>query len=462
LAAFRRWGETCPERLLGDFVFAVWDLAERRLFLARDALGGRGLCYHFDGRRCLFASEIGQILDSPDWEARINEGKVADYLADLTHEQEETFFQSILYVAPAHSLTITGQGTRKRRYWDIDPEARIRYRDDREYAEHFREILTAATRCRMRSIGPIGLSLSGGLDSTLLAAITTGLLPRTHPTQSRLKTFSYVFDPHKASDEREYILPVAERYGLDAHYLPCDDKWALRDLPRWPVERDYIWCEAYSWLVVAVAEAARAAGCRVLLSGLYGDELFLGGDYWAAELLREWRFRELFRHWRANSEYVCWQRDLMHHGLRQLLPAGLKRNLRRLKPRPAHHAPPPAPTLRPTGRVTGACPRRPAAPEIHPTGAMGPPEHVVCQHLAIHAQRRARLLPSPWPGIRNTLLRSPFGRIGHGPARRPAWPTLAGPLGPTQCHARVVARGSPRTAIQDRFRGPDPHRLVRA
>jgi asparagine synthase (glutamine-hydrolysing) len=339
LAAFRRWGETCPERLLGDFVFAVWDLAERRLLLVRDALGGRGLCYHFDGRRCLFASEVGQILDSPGWEARINEGKVADYLADLTQEQEETFFQSIYYVAPAHCLTITGQGVRKRRYWDIDPEARIRYRDDREYAEHLRERLTAATRCRMRSIGPIGLSLSGGLDSTLLAAIASGLLPHTYPTQSRLKTFSYVFDKHKASDEREYILPVAERHALDAHYLPCDDKWALKDLPRWPVERDYIWSDAYSWLVVAVAKAAQASGCRVLLSGLYGDELFLGGHYWATELLLEWRLGELFRLWRANRGHVSWRRDLIHHGLRQLLPAGLKRSLRRLKPRPAHHNP---------------------------------------------------------------------------------------------------------------------------
>ncbi len=144
---------------------------------------------------------------------------------------------------------------------------------------------------------------------------------------------------HKDSDERDYIGPVAERYGLDATYLVCDDKWALKDLPRWPVERDYLWCDAYSWLVIAVAEAARSAGCRVLLSGQYGDELFGGGHYWAADMLLERRLPELFRLWRANGEHVSWRRDLFHYGLRQLVPAGLKHGLRKVKLHPVHHNP---------------------------------------------------------------------------------------------------------------------------
>ena len=336
LAAYQRWREHCPERLLGDFVFAVWDTPSRSLFLARDPLGGRSLCYCYDdGRRCIFASEVDQILDIPGWKIRINEGKVGDYLADLTHEQEETYFESVLYCPPAHCLTFSESGIHKRRYWDIDPAARVRYRDDREYADHFLELLTDSTRCRMRSIGPIGLSLSGGLDSTLLAALATRLLARSNLPKRRLKTFSYVFDELRSCDERDYIGPVAERYDLDAAYLPCDDKWALKDLEHWPIERDSIGSDAYSWLVVTVAQAARDAGCRVLLSGQYGDVLFLGGHYWAAEMIKEGRWRELVGLWQAHGADVDWRRDLLRFGVGQLLPAGIRRALRRLRARRA-------------------------------------------------------------------------------------------------------------------------------
>lgn len=191
----------------------------------------------------------------------------------------------------------------KSRYWDIDPQTRIRYRDDREYTDHFLDLLTDATCCRIRSIGPVGLSLSGGLDSTLLAALATGLLPESNLPQRRLKTFSYVFDELKSCDERAYIQPVVDHLGLAAASTPCDDKWALKDLARWPMERDTIWNDAYSWLVVAVAEAARSAGCRVLLSGQYGEVLFLGGHYWAAELIRAGR-------WRERGRWI--QRNAMH------------------------------------------------------------------------------------------------------------------------------------------------------
>lgn len=334
LAAFRRWGEGCVERLLGDFVFAVWDAANQCLILARDALGARSLCYRVDDRRCLFASEVSQILDVPGVPARINEGKVADYLAGLNHEYEDTLFESIRYCPPAHTVTVSARGVRKRRYWDVDPAARIRYRDDREYAEHFLELLTAATRCRMRSIGPVGLSLSGGLDSTLLAAVAARLLPETGLAQTRLRSFSYVFDELKACDEREYIRPVVERLALDATFLRGDDKWPLKDLAQWPVERDSIWADAYALLPAAVAAAARDAGCRVLLDGHFGDILFLGGSYWAAGLVSDGRWKDLGRALREHGRAIRWRSDLVEHGLRQLVPVRFKRVLHRLKRTP--------------------------------------------------------------------------------------------------------------------------------
>lgn len=331
LAAFLRWGEFCCERLLGDFVFAVWDTLARRLFLVCDALGGRSLCYHFDGRRCVLASEVTQILDLPGWRPRFNEAKIAEFLMSRGHEDEASFFESIHYCPAGHCLTLSADGARRRRYWDIDPDHRLRYREDREYAEHFLELITAATRCRMRSIGRVGLSLSGGLDSTLLAAVAAPLVPQLGLPQRRLKTFSYVFDELTDCDEREYIHPVVDRYELDATYLPCDDRWTLKDLSNWPVMRGYLWSDAYVGLPTAAAEAARDAGCRVLLNGQYGDALYTSGRYWATDLLRDGRFGELARAVRNYHRRIHWRDDLIKPGLRQLIPWRLKRLLRRFR-----------------------------------------------------------------------------------------------------------------------------------
>lgn len=332
LAAYRRWGTHCPERLLGDFVFAIWEPAEQRLTLVRDALGGRSLCYWRNGARFVFASEVGQILDLAGFPLRLNDAKIARYLLHLGEEQEETFFQSVYYCPPAHVLTISRQGIAKRRYWEVDPGARIRYADDRDYAAHFLDLVTAAVRCRLRSTGQVGISLSGGQDSTLLAAVAARLLPAAGLPQSRLKSFSYVFDELASCDEREYIRPVVERCGLEATYLPADDKWTFKDPAHWPVERDYLWSDAYVLLPLTVAQAARDAGCRVLLNGQFGDALFVGGAYWAADLLRDGRLGDLTRALMAHRREIDWRRDLLRHGLAELLPPTLWRAYRRWRP----------------------------------------------------------------------------------------------------------------------------------
>jgi asparagine synthase (glutamine-hydrolysing) len=184
----------------------------------------------------------------------------------------------------------------------------------------------------MRSIGPIAISLSGGLDSTALAAVAATLLPQVRPSQDRLKSFSYVFDELHECDEREFIEPIVERYGLDATYIPCDEKWPLRDLARWPVDRGFVLGDPYAWLPTAVIEACRQDGCRLLLAGYYGDVLFRGGRYWALDMLREFRFKELAATLAASPADVEWRRDVFNSGLRPLIPRLFKQAWRRLRP----------------------------------------------------------------------------------------------------------------------------------
>jgi asparagine synthase (glutamine-hydrolysing) len=334
LRAYVRWGDQCTARLLGDFAFAVWDAVERRLFLARDAMGSRGLAYYQDAQVFVAATDVEQVLAHPAVTPRINEGKVAGFLAKAWDE-EETFCEPVRHLPPAHCMTVTSDSVRMWRYWDIDPDHRIRYRSDQEYAEHFRHLLAEAVRCRLRAIGPVGLALSGGSDSMALAAVTTGLMPEMGLPQEHLKSFTYVFDELPSCDEREFIRPVVEQLGLDATYIPCDDRWPLRDLDRWPVERDFAFSDAYVWLPTAIMRAAQAAGCRLLMTGNNGDNLFWDDEYWLAAMAREGRWPELARTLRTVPLSGWWYAVTAGQSPRSLVPQRTRRFYRRLRPRPA-------------------------------------------------------------------------------------------------------------------------------
>ena len=333
LLAYRRWGLRCPEHLLGDFAFVLWDTARRRLFAARDALGARDACYYVDGTLGLVASEVAHILAHPAIRARINDNRVAAFLAGVWDRPEETFFRDIHYLPPAHALCVTTDGVDFWRYSEILP-ASVRYPDERQYAERYRELLTEAVRCRLRVAGTIGISLSGGLDSTSLAALAAPLLPAA-TGQARLKSFSYTFDELDSCDEREYIRPVVERYDLEASWVPADNLWTFKDLARWPVARDYIISDVYAWLPAAVREAAAGSGVRALLAGYFGDTLMSGGHYWALDMAREGKFGLLARTARANWGAFARRDSFFDFGLRRLIPPGVAKFYRRIRPRRA-------------------------------------------------------------------------------------------------------------------------------
>ncbi len=139
--------------------------------MARDALGARDVCYYVDEQVCLVASEITQILAHPRIRPAVNENKLVAFLAFLWDKPEESFYEHIHYLPPAHGMTVSKNRVSMWRYWDVDPQAQIRYKDERDYADHYLELLREAVRCRLRSVGPVGISLSGGLDSTSLAAL---------------------------------------------------------------------------------------------------------------------------------------------------------------------------------------------------------------------------------------------------------------------------------------------------
>lgn len=331
LNAYLKWSTGCVEHLLGDFVFSVWDEREKRLFLARDSLGAHGIAIYRKGPTFIFSSEISAILDHPHVTAQINEDAVLKVLAGMQMGQKETFFEAIHHLPPAHCTLISAADTRTWKYWEVDPEHRVKYKNESGYTDHFLQILNQSVSDRLRSADPVGISLSGGYDSTLLAALAAGQLSSA-PNPQRLKSFSYVFDHFNECDERKYIDPTVRQYGIDASYLPSDHLWTFSKLEEQEIARDFFWSNCFSQLPLSIAHAAKASGCRILIDGMFGDALFCEPSCFEADLISQGRFLQLFQLLRAKPDGISWETDLLNHGLRPLLPHWLRRSYRFFRP----------------------------------------------------------------------------------------------------------------------------------
>lgn len=325
LFAYRKWGKSCVKQLLGDFVFSIWDTRAKTLFLARDALGAYSVTYHQAGSCFTFASETTAILDLPFVKPVINEDRVLRAIEFLPRSHEATFFESIFYLPPAHCMEVSSNNHKLWRYWDIDPDFHTSYKTDDEYAEHLLELIDKATACRMRCIGPVGISLSGGNDSTLVAASAARQLAGANLNQSRLMSFSYVFNELKECDERKYIEPVVEQYGLDAHYIQGDGLWTFRNFNTHPIPKDQLWTNCFVNLPLSVAQSAQNAGCRVLLNGQVGDALFGGSSLAVADMLSHGEITALLAYLKRHSQAINWRTDVFLRGFGPLAPNWLRR-----------------------------------------------------------------------------------------------------------------------------------------
>ena len=218
LAAYAAWEEDCPNKLLGDFAFVIWDGRRKEFFCARDHFGVKPLYYYSSEKVFAFASEIKALFQLAEVPRRLNELRIADHLAGVFADKESTFYRGILRLPPGRCLRVGRERTKAFSYWSLDPSAEIRLSSDKEYALAFREIFEEAVRCRLRSAFPAGAMLSGGLDSSSITCVARRLLNATSPDQ--LSTFSTVFDEVTQCDERRYIDSVLAPAGLKPHFIP--------------------------------------------------------------------------------------------------------------------------------------------------------------------------------------------------------------------------------------------------
>lgn len=270
LAAYEEWGEDCPDRLLGDFAFAIWDSRRQALFCARDHFGVKPFYYHASDEVFAFATEEKALFALPGVPRRLNERRLADYLGSFVEDAAGTFYEDILRLPPAHTLTVRVSSLDPRRYWALDPARRVYCATDGEYAARFRALFVEAVRCRLRSALPVGSLLSGGLDSSAITCVAADLT--RDEGKEPLDTFSAVFEEIKSCDEREYIDAVLEHQeGLRPAFLPADGLDPLADMGRIFRHKDEPHVGPNLSMLWSLYGMAARQGVRVILDGHDGD-----------------------------------------------------------------------------------------------------------------------------------------------------------------------------------------------
>jgi asparagine synthase (glutamine-hydrolysing) len=269
--AYEEWGDACVERLRGMFAFAIWDAPRRRLLLARDRLGVKPLYWTLVAGRLLFASEIKSILQSGLVKAEADESKLPEQLSTRSLAGPDTLFRGIRRLMPGHVLIYQDGHVQIRRYWDLPVREHANASDGLSEADaigRFRELLEESVRIRLMADVPLGMFLSGGLDSSAIAALMARMIDRP------LQTFSVAFSD-RAFSELEYARQVSTAIRADAHEIVVDESDFFSALPRLIWHEDEPIAHTSSVPLFFVSQLA-GRHVKVVLTGEGSDELLAG------------------------------------------------------------------------------------------------------------------------------------------------------------------------------------------
>ncbi len=272
LQAYAEYGPACVEHLRGMFAFAIWDNSRQQLFLARDRLGIKPLYVAVKHDELLFGSEIKAILAASAVRPRFNRAVLPEFLASRYVTGKDTFFEGISTLLPGHCLTWSAaEGLRERRYWQPPMAWEHPERDYDDYIDEVRSGLEDAVRSHLVSDVPVGLFLSGGIDSSALAGLMAPML------NEPLRTFSVGFRELEAN-ELGYARLAAESVGAEHREVLLSPNQFFAELPRLLWHEDEPIAFTSSIPLHVISRLAREH-VKVVLTGEGADELFLGYDY---------------------------------------------------------------------------------------------------------------------------------------------------------------------------------------
>ena len=300
LAAYLEWAEDCVDHLLGAFAFSIWDPRRESLFCAVDHLGVKQFYYTQTSRGFAFGSEMKSLLLLDDVRCAVDTDMLAEDLAWIPPAPGSTIFSDLRKLPPAHTITVSKDVVRSRKYWKIEPSDEAQSLTEEECTARFKELFAEAVECRLRSAFPVGTELSGGLDSSSVTCMASELLP---DKIAPLRTFSLVFDEIPECDEREYITQVTDEKDIVPHYVKGDALGPVSTCKEvFEVVDDGRSCVGNTFLRWHVYKRVREKGVRIILTGTDGDTTVSHGLERFAELAAE-------EEWQAFQDlaeaYVC-------------------------------------------------------------------------------------------------------------------------------------------------------------
>jgi asparagine synthase (glutamine-hydrolysing) len=266
---YEQYGRDCVNHLRGMFAFAIWDRPKRKLFIARDRLGIKPLYYRYADGVFLFGSEIKTLLAYPGAKAEFNQAGLAQYLAFGYLTGEDSFYAGIKKLLPGHTLELDEGGNISiQQYWDLSVGADTDNKPRSYYVKQYRELLEQCVDSHLMSDVPLGVFLSGGLDSSVIAALTGK--SRSEPIQ----TFAVGYG-EEAFSELPFARQVAKHIGSEHHEVRLSRQEFFDSLPSliWHEDEPIVWPSSVS--LYSVAKLARER-VTVVLTGEGSDETLAG------------------------------------------------------------------------------------------------------------------------------------------------------------------------------------------
>lgn len=294
LHAYDQWGEQCGNHVDGEFSVVLWDERLKAVFCVRDHHGLRPLYYCWDGSTFLAATDIRALHAAQSRTFRHNRGYIAEVMANRWYSRDQTVWEDILRLPSAHSLSLRGNKLERHEYWKLPTDIQIRYRSDREYFEHYRDLLSDCVRRVSRSSYPLAFEVSGGLDSSAVFAIADRLQKEGQLLCGSIKGYCLAGDAGSQADELHYSRLVGSFLGQTINEVPIfapGVDWFARqsaedhDMAMYP----------NGAMSVGLEQAAAADGCRAIVTGHGGDQWLDGSPRYYDELLRSGELLQLIR-----------------------------------------------------------------------------------------------------------------------------------------------------------------------
>ncbi len=322
LHLYEDFGVHCMEHLRGEFALVLWDENRRRLFAARDRFGIKPLFYAWVDETLYIASEV-KALFAAGVPARWDEESVFHSVSNGGH-QMRTLYDGVLLVPPGYYMLVTDKHVQLNQYWDFNYPAKDKTapaRSDAEYAAEFREALEESVRIRLRADVPVGVYLSGGLDSCAVL----GLAARHHPEP--IKAFTLTFE-HEAYDEGPIAREMAAKVGAEFYTVPIGQRDLADAFADAIAQAETPCVNAHGVAKFLLSRAVRDAGYKVVLTGEGSDEILAGYPHFRRDMLL---YNQEGQDPDAINELLRWldENNTVSRGL--LLPDGEIGNLDALK-----------------------------------------------------------------------------------------------------------------------------------